>query len=58
MRDKRQVAGYRSDYGRKSGMPNSRFMLVAPSIPDELKGLLDSDGIEYREVPLGPGPSA
>ena len=53
VRDKRQVASYRDDYRRKSGMPNSRFMLVAPRIPDELKRQLDRDGIEHREVPMG-----
>lgn len=53
VRDKRQVASYRDDYRRKSGMLNSRFMLVAPRIPDELKRQLDRDGIEHREVPMG-----
>ena len=59
VRDKRQVAGYRDDYRRKSGAPDPRFMLVAPRIPDELKKLLVEDGIEYREVPYEPdGPAA
>lgn len=57
VRDKRQVASYRDDYRRKSAMPNSRFMLVAPRIPDELKRLLAEDGIEHREIPLGGGSS-
>ena len=52
VRDKRQVASYRDDYRRRSGMAESRFMLVAPRIPDELKRLLEQDGIEYREVPM------
>lgn len=53
VRDKRQVASYRDDYRRKSGMPGSRFMLVAPSIPGDLKRLLEEDGIEHREIQLG-----
>ena len=55
VRDKRQVSSYRDDYRRRSGMAESRFMLVAPHIPGELKRLLDQDGIEYREVPMGVG---
>lgn len=51
--DKRQVASYRDDYRRRSGMAESRFMLVAPRIPDELKRQLERDGIEYKEVPMG-----
>lgn len=58
VRDKRQIASYRDDYRRKSGMPDSRFMLVAPRIPDELKRQLDRDGIEYREVPMDAGGGA
>lgn len=50
--DKRQVASYRDDYKRRSGMAESRFMLVAPRIPGELKRLLEQDGIEYREIPM------
>ena len=55
VRDKRQIASYRDDYKRRSGMPDSRFMLVAPRIPDELKMQLARDGIEYREVPMAGG---
>ena len=55
VRDKRQISIYRDDYKRRSGMPDSRFMLVAPRIPDELKMQLARDGIEYREVPMAAG---
>ena len=55
VRDKRQVASYRDDYRRRSGMAESRFMLVAPRIPAELKRLLKQDGIEYREVSMDAG---
>ena len=27
-------------------------MLVAPSIPDDLKESLKKDGLEYREIPM------
>ncbi len=49
-RDKRQIAGYKSDYLEKTGSTNSRFIVVAPKIPEKLKALLQSDGFEYREV--------
>ena len=55
VRDKRQISSYRDDYKRRSGMPDSRFMLIAPRIPDELKMQLARDGIEYREVPMAGG---
>ena len=49
-RDIRQILGYRNDYVRKSGRTDSRFMMVAPQIPEKMKKLLDADGIEYREI--------
>lgn len=47
---KRQILGYRNDYEQKSGRTDSRFILVAPKISDELKELLSIDGIESREI--------
>jgi len=38
------------DYEEKTGRPDSRFILVAPKIPENLKRLLDDDGLEYREI--------
>ena len=51
-KDKRQLAGYKSDYESKT-RESTRFMLVAPSIPDDLKESLKKDGLEYREIPMG-----
>ena len=48
--DKRQIAGYRNDYEKKTGGNHHRFILVAPKIPDKLKTLLEDDGFEYREI--------
>ena len=50
-KDKRQLAGYKSDYESKTGK-SSRFILIAPSIPDDLKESLKKDGLEYREIPM------
>ncbi len=47
---KRQILGYKNDYEQKSGRIDSRFIVVAPKIPDKLKELLDIDNIEYREI--------
>jgi len=47
---KRQILGYKNDYEQKSGRADSRFIVVAPRIPDGLKELLDADGVEYREI--------
>ena len=47
---KRQIQGYKSDYEQKSGRTDSRFMVIAPKIPEKLRGLLDADGVEYKEI--------
>lgn len=47
---KRQIAGYRKDYEEKTGRTDSRFILVAPQIPEKLKLLLVNDGFEYKEI--------
>ncbi|MCH8833088.1 MAG: DUF91 domain-containing protein [Thaumarchaeota archaeon] len=47
---KRQIAGYRQDYEEKTGRTDSRFILVAPHIPENLKQLLVDDGLEYKEI--------
>lgn len=47
---KRQIAGYRKDYEEKTGRTDSRFILVAPKIPEKLKLLLVNDGLEYKEI--------
>lgn len=47
---KRQILGYRTDYQQHTGRTDSRFILVAPKIPENLKELLRIDGIEYREI--------
>lgn len=48
--DKRQISGYKKDYEEKTGRTDSRFILVAPKIPENLKLLLVSDGLEYKEI--------
>ena len=47
---KRQILGYKHDYEMKSGRTDSRFIVVAPKIPKNLKALLETDGFEYREI--------
>ncbi len=47
---KRQILGYKNDYETKSGRTDSRFFVIAPKIPENLKTLLVSDGFEYREI--------
>lgn len=47
---KRQIQGYKIDYEQKTGRNNSRFVVVAPIIPENLKHLLVGDGLEYKEV--------
>ncbi|MCE2614406.1 MAG: endonuclease NucS [Nitrosopumilus sp. (ex Thoosa mismalolli)] len=47
---KRQISGYKNDYEAKSGRTDSRFFVIAPEIPEDLKTLLVSDGFEYREI--------
>ncbi|MDI1495184.1 MAG: hypothetical protein K8823_490 [Cenarchaeum symbiont of Oopsacas minuta] len=51
-KDKRQLAGYKSDYERKTGSKISRFILIAPSIPDDLKESLKKDRLEYKEISM------
>ena len=43
---------YREKYQSESGFLESRFMIVAPSIPDDQKQVMDADGLEYREIPF------
>jgi hypothetical protein len=47
---KRQIQGYKNDYEQKTGRTDSRFILVSPKIPENLKLLLVQDGLEYREI--------
>lgn len=48
--DFRQVAGYKNDYIHKTGKTDSRFFIVAPMIPDELRKLAETNGFEWREI--------
>lgn len=48
--DFRQITGYRRDFIEKTGREDSRFFIVAPKIPQELRELAESDNIEWREV--------
>lgn len=45
-----QITEYRTKYIEKTGLDNTRFILVAPAIPENLKDLLNTDGIEYKEI--------
>jgi hypothetical protein len=47
---KRQIQGYKNDYEQKTGRNDSRFIIVSPKIPENLKLLLVQDGLEYREI--------
>jgi len=47
---KRQIQGYKNDYERKTGRADSRFILVSPKVPENLKLLLVQDGLEYKEI--------
>jgi len=47
---KRQISGYKKDYEEKTGRSDSRFILIAPKIPENLKQLLVDDGLEYKEI--------
>lgn len=47
---KRQILGYKNDYTQKTGRSDTRFILVAPKIPENLKLLLVQDGLEYKEI--------
>ena len=47
---KRQILGYKNDYEQKSGRTDSRFIVIAPKIPEKLKELLETDKVEYREI--------
>ena len=46
----RQIGGYKTDFKRKTGAVNARFMVVSPSIPKQVKSLLDGYEVEYREI--------
>lgn len=47
---KRQIQGYKNDYEQKTGRNSTRFIVVAPKIPENLKLLLVQDNLEYKEV--------
>lgn len=47
---KRQLQGYKNDYEQKTGRTDSRFILISPKIPENLKVLLVKDGLEYKEI--------
>jgi len=46
----RQLLGYKADYERKTGNKNTRFMIIAPKLPEKLKDLLTEEGLEFREI--------
>ncbi len=46
----RQLLGYKADYERKTGNENTRFMIIAPKLPDKLKDLLTGERLEFREI--------
>ena len=46
----RQLLGYKADYERRTGNTNTRFMIIAPRLPDKLKDLLTQEGLEFREI--------
>lgn len=47
---RRQIRGYKDDYEQKTGRNNSRFIVIAPKMPENLKVMLVQDGLEYKEV--------
>ena len=47
---KRQILDYKHDYEIKSGRTDSRFFIIAPKIPENLKTWLVGDGFEYCEI--------
>ena len=47
---KRQIQGYKNDYEQKTGRSNTRFLVVAPKVPETLKILLVQDNLGYVEV--------
>ncbi len=46
----RQLIGYKADYERKTGNTNTRFMIIAPKLPEKLKDLLTLERLEFREI--------
>lgn len=52
---KGQLLRYRVDYEKKTGMNNSRFILVSPKISDKLKEILEVDNFEHKEIPFQTG---
>ena len=52
----RQIGGYKADFKRKTDAVNARFMVVSPSIPKQVKSLLDGYDVEYREVAFDGAP--
>ena len=46
----RQITGYRTDYSKKTGGAGARFIVVAPSIPKKIVGLLAERDIECLEI--------
>lgn len=50
MSAKRQILAYRNDYHKKTARTDSRFIVVAPKIPEDVKLGLEADGLEFREI--------
>ena len=48
----RQIGGYRAEFIKKTGVGNSRFIVVSPSIPKSVEDLLREHGVEMREIPF------
>ena len=46
----RQLLGYKADYERKTGNTNTRFMIIAPKLSDNLKELLTQEKLEFKEI--------
>ena len=45
-----QILRFKEDYKRKTGNQDVRFILITPQISDELKNLLMSNNLEYKEI--------
>ena len=48
----RQIGGYRAEFIKKTGVGNSRFIVVSPNIPKSVEDLLREHGVEMREIPF------
>ena len=49
----KQLIGYADDFRKRADGENFRGIMVAPKIPDSLKGLLSQHDLEVREIPFG-----